>query len=67
MKIWDAFGRLIGTVKKLENGDQNTYDNQGQRVGSVRKTGTFDKSGRKISSTTDAGLTLRVHRDERGE
>ncbi len=68
MRIWDSFGRLIGSVKKFDNGDQNSYDQNGQRLGSVRRTGTFDKNGRKISSTQDAGLTFgKVQRDERGE
>jgi hypothetical protein len=67
MRIWDTFGQLIGTVRKFESGDQNSYDQNGQRSGAVRKTGTFDKSGRKISSARDAGLTFRIQRDERGE
>ena len=67
MKIWDSFGRLIGTVKKLGDGDQNAYDDQGQRKGSVRKTGTFGRDSRKISSTRDAGLTFGLHRDDGGE
>jgi hypothetical protein len=56
--IWDSKGRKIGEVKDLGNGDQNTYDHNGQPLGKVRKLGTYGKEGRKISSTRDAGLTF---------
>jgi len=56
--IWDSKGRKIGEVKDLGNGDQNTYDHNGQPLGKVRKQGTYDKAGQKISSTKDAGLTF---------
>jgi hypothetical protein len=58
MKIWDRFGRLIGTTKSLPNGDHNTYDEHGQPLGKVQKLGTFDKNGQKTSSTRDAVLTF---------
>jgi hypothetical protein len=66
MKIWDSFGRLLGTVRDLGNGDLDTYDEKGQPLGKVRKLGTFDKNGRKISSTSDSGLTFGRQRDDRG-
>jgi hypothetical protein len=56
--IWDSKGRKIGEVKDLGNGDQNTYDQNGQPLGKVRKQGTYNKDGQKISSTRDAGLTF---------
>lgn len=62
MKIWDNFGRLIGTVRDLGNGDQDVYDGKGQPLGKVRKLGTFDKNGRRISPTRDVGLTFLDHR-----
>ncbi len=67
MKVWDRFGRLIGTVKNVGDGDLNTYDREGQPLGKVRKLGTFNKNGRKISSTRDAGLTFGRQREGRGE
>jgi YD repeat-containing protein len=57
--IWDRFGRLIGTVRDLGNGDANTYDENGQPLGQVRKTGTYEIRGNKISSERDPGLTFR--------
>jgi YD repeat-containing protein len=56
--IWDRFGRLIGSVQETGNSGQNTYDEHGQPLGSVRETGTYDKGGRKVSTTRDAGLTF---------
>jgi hypothetical protein len=56
--IWGNNGRKIGEVKELGNGDQNTYDENGQPLGKVRKQGTYDKEWRKISSAKDAGLTF---------
>jgi hypothetical protein len=56
--IWDNKGRKIGEVKELGNSDQNTYDQNGQPLGKVRKQGTYGKNGRKISPTRDAGLTF---------
>jgi hypothetical protein len=65
--IWDSKGRKIGDVKDLGNGDQNIYDHTGQPLGKVRKQGTYDKDGQKISSTRDAGLTFgRDQDDHRG-
>ena len=52
------FRRKIGEVKDLGNGDQNTYDHNSQPQGKVRKQGTYDKNGQKISTTRDAGLTF---------
>ena len=56
--IWDSKGRKIDEVKDLGNGDQNTYDHNSQPQGKVRKQGTYDKNGQKISTTRDAGLTF---------
>ena len=56
--VWDRFGRLIGTVRDLGNGDANTYDGKGQPLGQVRKNGTYEVRGNKISDTRDPGLTF---------
>jgi YD repeat-containing protein len=56
--VWDRFGKIIGSVRDLGNGESNTYDEHGQPLGKVRETGTYDNNGRKISSTQDSGLTF---------
>jgi hypothetical protein len=56
--IWDKEGKLIGSVKNVGSGDLNTYDEHGQPLGKVRKQGTYEKNGQKISTTRDAGLTF---------
>lgn len=56
--IWDRFGRLIGSVKKSGEDDLNTYDHKGQPLGKVRRLGTYEIGGNKISSTRDPGLTF---------
>ena len=48
--IWDRFGRLIGSVEKSGKDDANTYDNKGQPLGKVAKTGSYEVRGNKISS-----------------
>ena len=55
--IWDRFGRLIGSVEKSGK-DADTFDNKGQPLGKVRKTGTYENRGNKISSERDPGLTF---------
>jgi hypothetical protein len=47
--VWDGFGKLIGSVRRSENGDANTYDNQGQPLGKVRQTGTYEVRGDRIN------------------
>ena len=56
--IWDRFGRLIGSVVKSTGGDTNTYDRNGQPLGKVRKLGTYENRGNKISSEREPGLTF---------
>jgi hypothetical protein len=56
--IWDRYGHLIGTVVSSGKDDFNTYGHDGQPLGKVRKLGTFDARGNKISSTRDPGLTF---------
>ena len=56
--IWDRFGRLIGSVQEFSDGDANTYDDHGQPLGKVQRTGTYEVRGNKISSERDAGLTF---------
>ncbi len=53
--IWDKSGKLIGSTHKSGNAT-NVYDNHNQPLGTVTKTGTYQKSGNKVSSTKDAGL-----------
>ena len=57
--IWDRFGRRIGSVEKSGREDLNTYDEKGQPLGKVRKTGTYEVRGNKISTARDPGLTFR--------
>jgi YD repeat-containing protein len=56
--IWDAEGKLIGSVEDLGNGDANTYDEHGQPLGKVRQNGTFTNTNQKISWTKNTGLTF---------
>jgi hypothetical protein len=55
--IWDRFGTLIGSVKQAGR-DADAYDKHGQPLGKVRRTGTYEAMGSKISSTRDPGLTF---------
>jgi hypothetical protein len=57
--IWDRFGHRIGSVEKSGKNDANTYDHNGQPLGKVRPTGTYEVRGNKISSERDPGLTFR--------
>lgn len=55
--VWDRFGRLIGSVRK-SGADQDTYDNKGQPLGKIRRLGTYEARGNKISSEKEPGLTF---------
>ena len=57
--IWDRFGHRIGSVETAGNGDVNTFNEKGQPLGKVRRTGTYESRGNKISSERNPGLTFR--------
>lgn len=56
--IWDRFGHRIGSVEKSGKSDATTYGRNGQPLGKVRPTGTYQVRGNKISSERDPGLTF---------
>ncbi len=59
MKVWDAAGRLIGSITKSGlRDDVNTYDGNNQPLGKVRETGTYFANGTKLSGQKAPGVTL---------
>lgn len=55
MNIWNASGKLLGSIKKSGQ-VVNVYDQNNQPAGKVRDTGTYSEVGCKLSSSKVAGL-----------
>jgi hypothetical protein len=58
--IYDASGAPLATIVPPGNGFTNVYDKRGNPLGYSTSNGTYDQSGRLVSTTPDQyGLLIR--------